>query len=112
MTPNRCPHCGGRLAEPDPHDQQREVEALAQRLRQAGHAVTPDLRVREHVAADLLARSPLTLRNWAASGAGRLQPVKVAGRRTYWLSEVVALMKTANQTEPIGTDQHSRRAPG
>jgi len=108
--PHSCPHCGQPLPGGEA-DQQREVEALAAALRAAGHLVTPDLRVREHVAAELLARSPLTLRNWAATGAGRLESVKVAGRRTYRLAEVHALMKSANRTEPNGTDQHSRRTP-
>lgn len=110
MTPHRCPHCGQALPGAEA-DQQREVEALAQRLRAAGHLVTPDGRIREHVAAELLCRSPLTLRNWATTGAGRLEPVKVAGRRTYRLAEVHSLMKSANRTEPNDTDQHSRRTP-
>ncbi len=92
MTARRCQHCGHTLPEADPHDQQREVEALAQRLRQAGHAVTLAGLVCEAGAAAALGLAVGSLRNRTCYGEPLLQPVLVARRRWYRVADLAKLL--------------------
>lgn len=88
----RCPHCGGLLAEADPHDRQLEVEALAAALRQAGHPVTLAGLVSEDGAAAALGMAAGTLRNRSCYGQPLLQPVLVARRRWYRVADLARLL--------------------
>lgn len=85
-----CPTCG----QPLPQRQEDRVAELAQSYRawceERGHWVSADGRVREDVAAQLVDRSPLTIRNWFYDG--RLPGVQIMprGRRTYRLTDLAA----------------------
>lgn len=83
--------CCGRGVRPQADLLTEEVERLRQSCRAGGHLVTPDDRVREETAAALLGLAVGTLRNWAYSG-GPLRFTKVAGRRTYRLDDLAALL--------------------
>lgn len=85
-----CPCCGQPMPTAEEAVARRVAELEAACLAR-GHIVTADGRVREHVAAELLARAPGTLRNWATSG-GPLSVIRVAGRRTYRLTEVATML--------------------
>jgi hypothetical protein len=57
-----------------------------------GYYVTPDGRVREEVAAELLGLAAGTLRNWSY-GDSPIPFTSVARRRTYRLSDIAAFME-------------------
>ena len=69
----------------------QRAAALAATMRRDGHWVSPDLRVREVVAAEFLGHSPKTLRNWRALGARRLRFVR-ARQVTYFLADLIAFL--------------------
>ena len=78
----RCPKCGYHA-----DDQAGQVEELAEAVRRAGHRVTPDMRITEAAAADLLGLAAATVKNWR--GMHRPLPfVKVGGRATYRLRDL------------------------
>jgi hypothetical protein len=55
------------------------VVSLESAARSAGHAITPDLRVSESVAAELLGIAAGTLRNWRSS-TGNVPYHRIGGR--------------------------------
>jgi hypothetical protein len=81
-----CPACGHTF---DPAPAVDPVRALELVCRERGFLVTPDGRVREDVAAQLLGLAAGTLRNWSY-GETRLPYVRVARRRTYRLTDIAA----------------------
>lgn len=83
-----CPHCHGtgRAMEPSPAERLREA------LERRSVHVTPDGRVSEAVAAELLGRAPGTLRNWQVAG-GPIAAVKIRGRRSYYVSDIAAILE-------------------
>ena len=79
-----CPCCGQALPE--------EIDPVAEMIawcRSNGHPIYPGDRVSEATAAEILGRSPHTLRNWRSIGTGP-PPVRVRGRVTYRLHDLVA----------------------
>jgi len=85
-----CPHCGQAMPEED--RLAAAARELADSCRAQGYLVTPDGRVREDAAAALLGMAPGTLRNWSYLEDDRLPYVRVARRRTYFLSDLAALI--------------------
>jgi hypothetical protein len=81
-----CPCCGGTGWAP-----QVDAGALAGQLRETcrerGTWLSPDDRVREADAAELLGLKPKTLENWRAAGA-KLPYIKRAGRPIYALADL------------------------
>ena len=63
-----CPHCHGTgyLQPPDAGELLCDLEAAC---RERGHWISPDNRVREDAAADLIGLAPKTLRNWRSTDA-------------------------------------------
>lgn len=71
------------------HELDQRVQALAARLEQSRHWVSPDFRVREATAAHVLGCTPRTLQRWRESGIG--PAFVVVGRKpTYRLVDVIA----------------------
>ncbi len=71
------------------HDLDQRVQALAARLEQSRHWVSPDLRVREATAAHVLGCTARTLQRWRE--AGRSPPfVAVSRSVTYRLADLLA----------------------
>lgn len=70
------------------HELDLRVQALAARLEQSRHWVSPDLRVREPVAAEVLGVTARTLQRWREAGIG--PAFVVIGRNvTYRLGDVL-----------------------
>ena len=88
-----CPHCGGTgyLAPVDPCEL---LDKLETSCRERGLWVSPDGRVREDDAADLLGMKPKTLSNWRY-GDGRLPFVKRSGRPLYALADLAEYLAAA-----------------
>lgn len=86
MTEACCPNCGHRIAPAVPE------QSLERLCRDRGLPVTVDGRVSENVAAEILGRSPDTLRNWSYADAP-LPFVKVRGRRTYRLDDIAEMLR-------------------
>lgn len=84
---NCCPNCGHRLDAPV----ESPVEALERACRDRGVWVSPDGRVSEADAAELLGRATATLANWSYADQP-LPFVKVRGRRTYRLADVANML--------------------
>ena len=82
---DHCPTCGQAL--PDATAQPDTLEQLRDACRERGIWVSPDGRVREADAADLLGRQPKTLANWRY-GDQRLPFVIRAGRALYALEDL------------------------
>lgn len=87
MTEACCPNCGHHFL---PAASAPDV-SLERVCRERGLPVTVDGRVSEQVAAEILGRSPDTLRNWSYADAP-LPFVKVRGRRTYRLEDIAQML--------------------
>lgn len=86
-----CQCCGQPVADPGARIEAR-VKELRDACQSTGRMVTPDGRVREEVAAELLGLAPGTLRNWSY-GDSPLPFTRVARRRTYRLADLAAVME-------------------
>jgi len=92
MNEKRCPHCGKPL-DPEPVI---SVESLREWCLKHGHGVFAIDRVSESVAAELLNRSPLTLRNWRSQG-GPLRVIRSGagrGRVSYSLADIAEHLRS------------------
>ena len=87
-----CPCCGQAVPDTQALADAR-LHELVTACHSHGYLVTPDGRVREEVAAELLGLAPGTLRNWSYSESP-VPYTKVARRRTYRLSDIAAFMET------------------
>jgi hypothetical protein len=83
-----CPCCHGTGYAPQAEPSEL-VEQLRDTCRERGTWISPDDRVRESAAAELLGLRPKTLENWRANGA-RLPFIKRAGRPLYALADLAA----------------------
>jgi len=95
MTQDRsalCPCCGSKLPSIDDRlaDRMRELERAC---RTHGYLVTPDGRMREETAAELLGLSAGTLRNWSYMEPPPIPFTRVARRRTYRLADIAAFLE-------------------
>lgn len=88
---SRCPHCGQSVPDLESRIAKR-LQELLQACEDHQYFVTPDGRVREEIAALFLDKSPGTLRNWSY-GDSPIQPSRIAGRRTYRLTDIAALLE-------------------
>jgi len=70
-------------------DLESRAEVIAERLRKRGKWVSPDLRVRAEIAADMLGIAEGTLSNWRAEGRQRFPCVRPAGFVTYYLVDLL-----------------------
>jgi hypothetical protein len=68
MNERTCPTCGQPIATEEP--QETTAASLLQWCRDRGYNVSADGSVVEDVAAAILERAPITLRNWRAQGRG------------------------------------------
>src|SRR6185312_13209573 len=88
---NLCPHCG----QPMPLSRAKAIEAQMAAWRtwckQNGRWVSPDDRVNETTAAELLGVSPFTMRNWR-SARQPLSFVRVRGRISYRLRDLAMMI--------------------
>lgn len=94
MTQDRpalCPCCGRSLPSIGDRIAVR-LQELESACQNHGYLLTPDGRVREEIAAELLGLAPGTLRNWSYSETP-LPFTKVARRRTYRLADIAALLE-------------------
>lgn len=89
---NLCPHCG----QPMPTSRAEAIEAQVTTwrawCRQNGRWVSPDDRVNEATAAELLGRTSFTLRNWRSAGQP-LPFVRVRGRISYRLRDLALMLE-------------------
>lgn len=88
-SPARCPCCHQPLPIGDT-ELLNPVEQLERACVDRGYLVTPDQRVTEAVAAELLGRSARTLEDWAREE--RIPVVRVHRRRTYRLADIAAIL--------------------
>lgn len=86
-------------------DLQQRISATVTRLEawcaEHGRWVSPDKRVREDVAAEILGMAPGTMRNRRAALAPVLPCYQVSGRVTYRLDDLAALVESS-RTECYG----------
>jgi hypothetical protein len=89
---NLCPHCG----QPMPTSRAEAIEARVATWRawcgQNGRWVSPDDRVNEATAAELIGRTSFTLRNWRSAGQP-LPFVRVRGRISYRLRDLALMLE-------------------
>ena len=71
-------------------DLERRTEALAARLAASGHWVSPDGRVTEATAAEVIGVTSRTMARWREAGVA--PPFYRAGRLTYALRDVLAFL--------------------
>lgn len=74
------------------------AEQLAEACRRAGLRVTPDGRISEAAAADLLGLAPGTVRNWRSQHRP-LAYVRIGGRVTYRLETLAALINAGSDED-------------
>lgn len=92
-----CPHCGGTGRAPA---RPGVVEQLRQWCAQNGHHLSPDGSVFEHVAAEILGRSPGTLRNWRSAGSSLpYQRHGRTGRVRYRITDLAAMLEATVRDE-------------
>lgn len=89
------------------HELDQRVQALAARLEQSRHWVSPDFRVREATAAHVLGVSPRTLRNWRDEGLGPVF-LRVGHRLTFRIADLLCWLDQQTHN-PSAANGNSRK---
>lgn len=94
MSCPHCPHCNPDLMVKAPQDDAIDGLRLSEECRRRGYWISPDGRVREHDAAELMGLKPKTLKNRRSLEDPNLPSFEIrAGRALYSITSLSEWLK-------------------